>query len=121
MSAGRNFRDRLAAALRLVIDHRGNAVVGGDRQELRLELVALADIDRENLVFQPGLFKKHRDLVAVRRGPVIKVNHGAFLSCCRVPAGTANWMRLHEVHRIAPAESMAGVLRRAELICAKVI
>jgi len=44
-----------------------------------------------------------------------------FLCCFRVPTGTANWMRLHEVHRIEPAKSMAGVLRRGELICAKVI
>jgi hypothetical protein len=28
-------------------------------------------------------------------------------------------MRLHEVHRIGQAKSMAGVLRRGELICAK--
>src|SRR6266446_7994263 len=105
--AGFEDRDRLAAALRFMIDHRGNAVVRRDRQKLRLELVALADIDRENLVFEPGLFEKHRDLVAVRRGPVMKVNHGAFLSCFRVPTGTANWMRLHEVHRIAPAKSIA--------------
>src|SRR6266436_1562004 len=117
--AGFEDRDRLAAALRLVVDHRWNAVVRGDRQKLRLELVALADIDREDLVFQPGLFEKHRDLVPVRRGPVIKVDHGAFLCCCRVPASTANWMRLHEVHRIEPAKSMAGVWRRGELIRAQ--
>ena len=77
--AGFEDRDRLAAALRLVIHHRRDSVVRRDRQELRLELIALADIDRENLVFQPGLFEKHRDLVAVRRGPVMQVDHGAFL------------------------------------------
>src|SRR6266436_5218403 len=80
--AGFEDRNRLAAALRLMIEHRGNAVVGRDRQKLRLELVALADVDRENLVFQPSLFQKHRDLVAVRRGPVMKVDHGASPSCC---------------------------------------
>ena len=78
--AGFEDRDRFASAPRLVIDHRGNAVVRRDRQKLRLELIALADVDREDLVFQPGLFEKHRDLVAVRRGPVMKVDHGAFLS-----------------------------------------
>ena len=62
-----------------MIDHRGNAVVRRDRQKLRLELFALADIDRKNLVRQPGLFEEHRDLVAVRRGPVVKVDHGAIL------------------------------------------
>ena len=73
--AGLEDRDRLAAALWLVIDHRRNAVVRRDREELRLELIALADIDRENLVLQPGLFQKDRDLVAVRRGPVIQIDH----------------------------------------------
>src|SRR5213592_3378455 len=38
----------------------------------------------------------------------------------RVLTGTPNWMRLHEVHRIEPAKSMAGVSRRGELICAEV-
>jgi len=38
-----------------------------------------------------------------------------------VLTGTPNWMRLHEVHRIGRAESMAGVLRRGELISAKAI
>jgi hypothetical protein len=59
-----------------VIDHGRNAVVGRDLEELRLELIALGDVDREYLVFQPGLLEKHRDLVAVRRGPVMKVDHG---------------------------------------------
>jgi hypothetical protein len=59
---------------------RRNAVVRRDAEELRLELVALGDVDRENLVFQPGLFEKHRDLVAVRRGPVVKIDHGGFLT-----------------------------------------
>jgi hypothetical protein len=62
-----------------VIDHGGNPVVRRDRQELRLELVALADIDREDLVLQSGLFEEHRDLVAVRRRPVVQVDHGSFL------------------------------------------
>ena len=74
--AGLEHRDRLSPALRFMIDHRRNPVVRRDRQKLRLELFALADLHRENLVLQPGLFEKHRDLVAVRRGPVIKVDHG---------------------------------------------
>src|SRR6476620_3374714 len=76
--AGLEDRDRLVAALRRMIDHRGNAVVRRDRQKFRLELFALADVDRNYLVRQPGLFEEHRDLVAVRRGPVIEVDHGAF-------------------------------------------
>jgi hypothetical protein len=77
--AGFENRDRLAPTLRLVIHHCRYAIVGRDRQELRLELISLADVDRENFILQPGLFEKHRDLVAIRRGPVIKVDHGAFL------------------------------------------
>jgi len=92
-----------------------------DRQKLRLELVALADVDRENLVFQPGLFQKHRDLVAVRRGPVMEIDHGVSLSCCGFMPGIqiecANWMRLHGLHRIMNAKSMAGVSHPGELIC----
>jgi hypothetical protein len=26
-------------------------------------------------VFQPGFFQEHRDLVAVRRGPVVELDH----------------------------------------------
>src|SRR5216684_4050098 len=119
--AGFEDRNRLAAALRLMIEHCGNAVVGRDRQKLRLELVALADVDRENLVLQPGLFQKHRDLVAVRRGPVMEVDHGASPFCCGFMPGIqiegANWMRLHGLHRIMNAKSMAGVSHPGELIC----
>ncbi|MBA7484260.1 hypothetical protein ES707_19784 [subsurface metagenome] len=76
--AGLEDRDRLAAALRFVIDHRGDAVVRRDLQKVRLELLALADLDRDHLVRQPGLLEEHRDLVAVRRGPVIEIDHGEF-------------------------------------------
>src|SRR3984957_6775266 len=113
--AGFEDRDRLAAAFRLVIDHRGNAVVRRDRQKLRLELIALADIDRENLVSQPGLFEKHRDLVAVRRGPVVQIDHGAFPDEWR---GIAKWMRMHECRHPArmsqwhPAADIAKVMTR---------
>jgi hypothetical protein len=39
----------------------------------------------------------------------MKVDHGAFLSCSAVLTRHPNWMRLHEVHRIGKAKSMAGV------------
>jgi hypothetical protein len=68
-------RDRRPAANRRVVDHGGNAVVRRDREELALELLALADIDRHDLVRQPDLFQKNRDLVPVRRGPVVQVDH----------------------------------------------
>ena len=110
--AGFEDRDRLGPALRRVIDHRGNPVVRRDRQELRLELIALADVDREDLVFQPGLFEKHRDLVAVRRGPVIKVDHGAFLSCCGAyPCDCMNFTAT------GMRSQWRAVRHRGELIC----
>ena len=68
--------NRLAAAGRCVIEDGGNSVVGGDDQKLRLELFALADIHRHDLVRQAGLLEKHRDLVAVGRGPIVDIDHG---------------------------------------------
>ena len=37
-----------------VVDEGGHAVVGGDRQEVGLELVAGADVDRMDLVVEAG-------------------------------------------------------------------
>jgi hypothetical protein len=50
-------------------------VVRRDLQEIRCELLTLADVDRNNSIRQPGFFKKHGDLVAVWRRPVVKVDH----------------------------------------------
>jgi hypothetical protein len=58
-----------------VIDQRGDAVVRRNREEFRLELLALADVDRDDLVGQSGLFEKNRNLVSVRGGPVVEINH----------------------------------------------
>src|SRR4029077_17198870 len=74
--AGLEDRDRLAAAGRIVVDDGGDGVVGGTPKKFLLELLALADIDRDQLVFQPGFFEENRDFVAVRRGPVMYVDHG---------------------------------------------
>src|SRR5262249_2372482 len=46
-----------------------------DRQELRRELVALADIHAMDPVGQPGLLQHDMDLVAVRRRPAVEVDH----------------------------------------------
>jgi hypothetical protein len=69
-----------------VIDHRRNPIVGRNRQKLRLELIALADDDRENLVLQVGLFEEDRYLVAVRRGPVMEIDHGRCSPCVKFEA-----------------------------------
>jgi len=68
-------RDRLGPALRLVVEDGGDAVVRRDLQEFRIELIALADVDRKDPVRKIGLFEEHRYLVAVRRGPVMEVDH----------------------------------------------
>jgi len=60
---------------RLLIDNGGNAVVRRDRQELRLELLAFADIDRNDVVLEPCFLEENRHLVTVRRRPVIKIDH----------------------------------------------
>jgi hypothetical protein len=73
--AGLEHRDRCAAAGRIVVDDGWDAVVRRHRQELRLELLTLADIDRDELVRQSGFFEENRDFVAVRRGPVMYVDH----------------------------------------------
>ena len=62
---------------RIVIHDRRHAGVRTDRQELRLELVAGADVDRLQGIGQPGLLQHDGDLPAVRRGPVIEVDHAA--------------------------------------------
>src|SRR5579883_2687213 len=74
---GARFEDahRRAAAGRIVVDDRRYAIVRRDLEEVRLELVALADIDAVDLVGKPGLLEKQGDLVPVRRRPVIEMDH----------------------------------------------
>jgi hypothetical protein len=58
-----------------VVHDRRDLVVGRDLQELGIELVALADVDRLDRVLESRLLEEHRDLVAVGRGPVVEVDH----------------------------------------------
>jgi len=57
-----------------VIDDRRHPVVGRDRQELRLELIALGNIDRNDGVRKRALLEHDRDLPAVRGRPEIKID-----------------------------------------------
>src|SRR3546814_7806416 len=61
----------------IVIDDRGHPVVGGDFQEIGLELVAGTDVHRHNLVIEPGFLQEHRALVPVGRGPRMPIDHAA--------------------------------------------
>src|SRR5450759_5107870 len=58
-------RPRRAAIAGILADDRRNTVVGGNRQEFRLELVPAAQFDRKDSVGKSCLFKEERDLVAV--------------------------------------------------------
>ena len=59
-----------------MIDDGWNLVVRADREEGGRHLLALADVHRENFVLQSGLFEEDRDLVTIRRGPVVEIDHG---------------------------------------------
>jgi hypothetical protein len=74
--AGLEDGDRFAAPCRGGVDNGRDAVVGGNAQEVRLELFALADVDGQDAVGQATLFKEEGDLVAVGGGPVIEIDHG---------------------------------------------
>src|SRR5690606_23311559 len=69
--AGFEHRDRLAART-FRIDNGGHAVVGSNFQELRLELVALADIHIMNVIGNAQFLQHDRDLEAVWRRPVMQ-------------------------------------------------
>ncbi len=58
-----------------MIDERGNAVVRRDREEPGRELLAAGDVHRLQRVREAGLLQVHRELVAVRRRPVVEVEH----------------------------------------------
>src|SRR5688572_15678606 len=67
-------RERLAVRA-VGIDHRRHLVVGGDLEELGLELVTLADVDRDHAVGRAGFLEHDVDLVAVGRRPRVQINH----------------------------------------------
>src|SRR5262249_51243111 len=47
--------------------------------EFGLELIALADIERDQVIGGRQLVKQDRDLAAVRRRPIIEIQHRCFL------------------------------------------
>ena len=79
-------RDRLAAICRRLIDHGRDAVVGGDFQEVGLELLSLSDIDRDDPVGEAGFLQEHGDLVPVGRRPVVEIDHhgSPFMRCTQI-------------------------------------
>ncbi len=67
--------DRHRIALDIVVDDRRHPVVGADRQEFGLELIALADGNRDHGVGQSQFFKQDGDLPAIGRWPIVEVDH----------------------------------------------
>src|SRR6266851_5095114 len=65
--------DRLAARA-LAVDDRRDLAVRADLDEVGLELVALADIDRVDRIGQRHFFERDADLAAVRRTPGVQYN-----------------------------------------------
>ena len=94
--AGLEDRDRLAVRA-IIIDDRQHAIVGRDCQEVRLELIALGNIDRDHRVRKCALLEHDRDLPAVRSGPVIEID-GFFAAC-----GQRRFDRLWRGSHLAPA------------------
>ncbi len=73
--AGFEQADRLAAADGIVVDDRRDLVVRRFLEKIRFELLVLDEVHGNDLIRQPGLLQEHRDLVAVRCGPVVKIDH----------------------------------------------
>ena len=72
---GARLEDRQRLTLGVVVDNRWHAVIGADCQEFGLELVATADIDRDHAVVETAFLEHDCDLPAVRRRPIVKVDH----------------------------------------------
>ena len=73
---GLEHRDRLAAIGRRAVHDGRNAVVRADRQKFRPELLAGADVDRNDLIGKPEFLQHDRDFPAVGRRRVVQVDHG---------------------------------------------
>ena len=80
------FEDGNRRAVRtVVVDERGHLVVGTDAQELRRELLAGPDVDRNHVVLDPELLEHDVNLVAVGSRPCVEVEHrvhASVLSIC---------------------------------------
>jgi hypothetical protein len=95
--AGFEHSDRLAAIGRRMVHQRGDLVVGRDRQELRLELLALAEIDRDVAVREAAFLEEQLQLEAVRRRAVVEVHHARTSrtkswSAPPISRGESSWM-----------------------------
>src|SRR3954464_3430080 len=115
-------RDRLAVRP-TVVDDRRHAIVGRDRQELRLELLTLGYVHRDHCVREAALLEHDRDLPAVGRRPEIEAD-GCMAACGprflikpRLGSGTGAAVLADRLfddtgHRKLPERRDDGALRR---------
>src|SRR5207253_1341504 len=75
---GAGFEQRqLLSSRPVMIDDRRDLVTRADLQELRRELLALAEIERLQTMLQTRLFHRVAGLVAIVRRPEIEIDHAA--------------------------------------------
>src|SRR5260221_5522866 len=103
--AGLEHGDGLATVRGIAVDDGGHPVVRREGQELRLELVAGADVDGMDCVIQSCLFEEHRYLVAVRRWPVVEIDH---LGCFPCVVASGLWCLCQIAEWSFTASSRAG-------------
>src|SRR5208282_3536147 len=60
---------------RIAIDDRGNFAVRANLDELRLELIAFADVHRMNRVLEAALLEHDGGFASVRRRPGVQIDH----------------------------------------------
>src|ERR1700722_17816566 len=66
----------------VMIDDRGNLAVRTNLDELRLELIAVANIDWMNRILEPALLEHDCRLAGIWRRPGVKIDHlYSFLRC----------------------------------------
>ncbi len=105
-------RDRLATGP-LGIDDRWDAVVGRNRQELRLELVTPADVYEMRRVRDAQLLQRDGNLEAVRGVPVVELDrHSLDAGHERKTLGGASGGRANNRLALAPRFDKQGVFAR---------
>ena len=81
---------RFLAARPIRVDDRRHLAVRVDRPERGRVLLALARVDRDDLVGEAGFFKEERDLGGVRSRVEIETDHNGSFGQCRRGQGVAS-------------------------------
>src|SRR5262249_29227016 len=79
------------AEIVVAIDDRRDAVVRADLEELGLELLVLADVDRVGLVRDADLLQHDGGLAAVRGRPGVKIDHESPLGVAKSAGNALSW------------------------------